>query len=134
MGAPFHLVALAELHGKAEQPEERLKRLAEAAVLVEKTGERRAAAEMHRLCGILLLSMNKHNAAEDSLNQALAVARQQNGKFWELRAATSLAQLWRDQGKQSGAHGLLAPIHDWFTEGFDTPDLRNAKIFRDELR
>lgn len=134
LGAPFHLVALAELHGRAEQPEEGLKRLAEAAELIERTEERWAAAEMHRLRGMLLLATNEHDAAEGSFNQALAVARRQNARFWELRAATSLARLWRDHGKQNEAHDLLAPIHDWFTEGFDAPDLRDAKLLLDQLR
>jgi tetratricopeptide (TPR) repeat protein len=134
LGAPFHLVALAELYGKAEQPEEGLKRLAEAAALVEKTEERWATAEMHRLRGMLLLATNEHDAAEDSFNQALAVARRQSAKFWELRAATSLARLWRHQGKRNEAHDLLAPIYGWFTEGFDMRDLRDAKILLNKLR
>jgi predicted ATPase len=134
LGAPFHLMALAELYGKAEQPEEGLNRLAEAAALVEKTEERWATAEMHRLRGMLLLATNEHDTAEDSFKQALAVARRQNAKFWELRAATSLGRLWRDQGKRNEAHDLLVPIYGWFTEGFDTRDLRDAKILLDKLR
>ena len=83
---------------------------------------------MHRLRGTLLVSMNER--AQDSYRHALAVARQQRAKFWELRAALDLARLWRDQGKCTEAHDLLAPIYDWFTEGFDTFDLKEAKALR----
>jgi class 3 adenylate cyclase/predicted ATPase len=133
LGAPFHLIALAELYGKAGQPEEGLKRLAEAAELIEKTGERWAAAEMHRLRGMLLLSTNEQRAAEDSFKQALAVARRQGAKFWELRAATSFARLIGAQGKRNEARDLLAPIYGWFTEGFATPDLKEAKALLGSL-
>jgi predicted ATPase len=127
LGAPFHLIALAELHRKAEQPAEGLKRLAQAAELTEKTGERWVAAEMHRLRGTMLLSTGDQFAAEDSFNQALAVARQQGAKSWELRAATSLARLWSDRRQRNEAHDLLAPVFNGFTEGFDAPDLKAAK-------
>jgi class 3 adenylate cyclase/tetratricopeptide (TPR) repeat protein len=127
LGAPFHLMAVAEVYGKAGRPEEGLKRLAAADELVEKTGERWAEAETHRLRGNLLLSTNGHAAAEDSFNQALVVARRQNARFWELRAATDLARLWHDQGKQREARDLLAPVCRHFSERLDTPDLRAAK-------
>jgi len=81
----------------------------------------------------LLLSMHEHAAAEDSYHRALAVARQQQTKFWELRAAMSMARLWRDQGKRDEARELLAPVYGWFTEGFDTLDLKEAKALLDEL-
>jgi predicted ATPase len=102
-------------------------------VTFEKTEERWAAAEMHRLRGMLLLSTNEHDGAEDSLNQALAVARQQSAKFWELRAATDLARLCRDQGKRTEARDLLAPIYSWFTEGSDTLVLQDAKALLHQL-
>jgi predicted ATPase len=82
---------------------------------------------------MLLLSMHEDAAAEDSYRRALEVARQQSAKFWELRAAISLARLWRDQGKRTEARDLLAPIYAWFTEGFDTPVLKEAKALLDEL-
>ena len=72
-------------------------------------------------------------AAEASLDQAIAVARRQSAKLWELRASTSLARLWRDQGKRTEARDLLAPIYGWFTEGLDTPVLQDAKALLDEL-
>jgi len=130
---PFFLTTLAELYGMAGQPDEGLKRLAEAAEMIERTQERWPEAETHRLRGALLLSMNDHAAAEQSYHQALAVARHQNAKLWELRAATSIARLWRDQGKSTEAHDLLAPVYGWFTEGFDTPVLQDAKALLDQL-
>jgi predicted ATPase len=130
---PFNLMTLAELYGNAAQPEEGLKRLAEGGQLIETTQERWAGAEMHRLGGTLLLSMHERAAAEDSFRLSLTVAQQQSAKFWELRAATSLARLWRDQGKRAEAGDLLPPIYGWFTEGFDTPVLQDAKALLDQL-
>jgi predicted ATPase len=83
--------------------------------------------------GTLLLSMHENAAAEDSYRHALAVARRQSAKFWELRAALDLARLWRDQGRPQQARELLAPVYGWFTEGFDTLDLKDAKALLDEL-
>jgi predicted ATPase len=77
--------------------------------------------------------VNEHSAAEDGYRQALAVARQQSAKLWELHAAASLARLWRDQGKRNEGRDLLAPVYGWFTEGFDTPVLQDAKTLLDEL-
>ena len=124
---PFFLTTLAEVYGMAAQPEEGLYWLAEAAKIMETTQDRWAEAEMHRMRGTLLLSMHEHAAAEDSYRHALAVARRQSAKFWELRAALDLARLWRDQGKAQQARELLAPVYGWFTEGFDTRDLKEAK-------
>jgi predicted ATPase len=131
---PFYLTMLAEVYGMAAQPEEGLDRLAEAANMVETTQERWAEAEMHRMRGTLLLSMHEHTAAEDSYRQALVVAQRQSAKFWELRSALDLARLWRDQGKRTEARDLLAPVYNWFTEGFDTPVLKDAKVLLDELQ
>ena len=80
-----------------------------------------------------MLSMYENAAAEDSYRHALAVARRQSAKFWELRAALDLARLWRDQGRPQQARELLAPVYGWFTEGFDTLDLKDAKALLDEL-
>ena len=130
---PTNLMMLAETHGIAAQPEEGLARLAEAAELVETTQERWGEAELHRLRGTLLQSLSEYAAAEDSYYRALAVARRQSAKFWELRAAISLARLWRDQGKLIEARDLLAPVYGWFTEGFDTPVLKDAKLLLGQL-
>jgi predicted ATPase len=92
-------------------------------------------AEAHRLKGELLLRQPAPDAAqvEACFQQALAIARSQQAKSWELRAATSLARLWQHQGKRDEAHELLAPVYDWFTEGFDTADLQGAKALLEEL-
>jgi class 3 adenylate cyclase/predicted ATPase len=124
---PFHLTIGAETLAMYGQPEEALHWLAEAAKVVEATQERCVEAEMDRLRGTLLLSKGEHSTAEDSFSRALAVARRQSAKTFELRAATSLAHLWRDQGKRSEARDLLAPIYNWFTEGSDASVLHDAK-------
>jgi predicted ATPase len=111
-----------------------LDRLADAAKLIEITQERWIEAEIHRLRGTLLLSMHDQTAAEDSYRHALTVARRQSAKFWELRVALDLARLWCDQGQCNEARNLLAPVYGWFTEGFDTPVLKEAKAMLDELR
>ena len=92
-------------------------------------------AEVHRTAGELALMSAEHDAtkAEDHFKRSLAVARQQQAKSWELRAAMSMARLWRDQGKRDEARELLAPVYGWFTEGFDTRDLKEAKALLGEL-
>jgi predicted ATPase len=90
-------------------------------------------AEMHRLRGEFLIAVGDPVAAEASFRQAIAVARRQSAKLWELRTAMSLSGLWRDQGKRPEALDLLAPIYGWFTEGFGTPVLQDAKTLLDEL-
>jgi predicted ATPase len=130
---PFYLTTFAEICGMAAQPQQGLDRLAEAAELVEITQERWAEAEIHRVRGTLLLSLRDSIAAEDSYRRALAVAPQQSAKFWELRAAVDLARLWLNQGKRAEARDLLAPIYEWFTEGFDTPVLKEAKALLEQL-
>jgi class 3 adenylate cyclase/predicted ATPase len=130
---PFFLMMLADAYGMAAQPQEGLDRLAEAAKLVETTHERWVDAEIHRLQGRLLLSMREYAVAENSYRRALEVARRQSAKFWELRAALDLARLWRDQSKRTEARDLLSPIYGWFTEGFDTRDLKEAKALLIDL-
>jgi predicted ATPase len=102
---------------------------------VETTKEKWCEAEVHRVAGeIALLSQEPDTAkAEAYFERALAVARQQQAKSWELRAAMSMARLWRDQGKRGEARELLAPVYGWFTEGFDTRDLKEAKALLDAL-
>ena len=130
---PFWLAVLAEIYGRVGQFEEGLERLAQADRLIETTQEAWPAAEVHRLRGQILLNVNDRAAAEESFGLALDVARRQSAKFWELRAATSLAGLWRGQGKGAEARQLLAPVYGWFTEGFDTEVLKEAKVLLQEL-
>jgi predicted ATPase len=138
-----YLMLLAEASGLLGQPEGGLAALEEAMTLIEKTGERYYEAELHRQRGELLLlrtapshpargSREQHDA-EACFQQALDVSRQQQAKSFELRAAMSLARLWQRQGKRQEAYDLLAPIYGWFTEGFDTADLREAKALLEEL-
>jgi len=124
----------AEAYAKLGQPVEGLNCLAEAAQIIESTDERIAEADVYRLRGDLLNATGDQAAAEESYHQALAVARRQSAKLFELRAATSLARLWRHQGKPQQARELLAPIYGWFTEGFDTLDLKEAKALLEQLK
>jgi predicted ATPase len=130
------LLYIALLAGACEiagQIEEGAARLDQALQLVEKTGERWFAAELDRRRGQLLLRQGHPEAAEELYCKALSIAREQEAKLWELRAAASLAQLWRGQGRRAAARDLLAPVYTWFTEGFATPDLKEAKALLDEL-
>jgi predicted ATPase len=130
---PGACASLAEAQAWAGQPEEGLVTLAEAQALVEETGERHWEAEIHRLRAELLLIQGNEPGAETSYQMAIEVARRQEARSWELRASTGLARLWQKQGKGSAAQRMLADIYDWFTEGFDTPDLQAARALLDEL-
>jgi predicted ATPase len=110
-----------------------LAQLDDALRIVETTGERWFEAEIYRQKGRLLLRQGDAEPVEKLFRKALSIAREQEAKLWELRAAASLARLWRDQGRPAKAHDLLAPVYGWFTEGFDTPDLKDAKALLDEL-
>jgi predicted ATPase len=103
--------------------------------MMDITGECSTAAELHRLHGEVLWrqAVPDAQAAEACLQQALTLARHQQAKSWELRAAMSLSRLWQHQGKRDEARELLAPVYDWFTEGFDTADLQEAKALLEEL-
>ena len=131
----FHAV-LAEAYDHARQAIEALAVLAEGLKLVETTGERFCESELHRLKGKVLVRKTDNDAsqAEQCFHQALEVAQRQQTKSLELRAATSLARLWQGQGKAREARDLLEPIYSWFTEGFDTADLKDAKALLEELR
>ena len=111
-------------------------RVGEANTAMDATKERWCDAEVHRVSGEIALLSPEPNAAkaEAYFERALAVARQQQAKSWELRSAMSMARLWRDQGKRDEARELLHPVYGWFTEGFDTLDLKEAKALLDELR
>jgi predicted ATPase len=132
---PCFCTWLAEVTDHLGHIEDGLQVLAEAHTLVEQHEERYWEAEVHRLRGVLLLRQpgTPQEEAETWLRRALDVARRQEAKSLELRAAMSLSRLWQQQGKQAEAHALLAPIYDWFTEGFDTVDLQEAKALLDAL-
>jgi predicted ATPase len=133
---PFYYAMQAEAFALLGKTRDGLKGLDEAQILVEQNKDRWWEAEIYRLRGALLLRRPKakRGEAETWFRRALDVARRQQAKSLELRAATSLARLWRDQGKHAEARDLLAPIYGWFTEGFDTPDLKDARKLFDELR
>jgi predicted ATPase len=135
IGRPGRLALLAEAYGTIGQPEAGLTALAEALTLADTTGERWYEAELYRLNGELLLQQTSDNQAEAEacFHQAIAIAQSQQAKSWELRAATSLARLWDQQDKRQEAHDLLAPVYNWFIEGFDTADLQEAKALLEAL-
>jgi class 3 adenylate cyclase/predicted ATPase len=132
---PWHLSNLAWAYAGLDQFGEAWRCVDEAMTAVETTNERWCEAEIYRIAGeIVLLSTEPDPAkAEGYLSRALAVAREQRTKSWELRAAISMARLWRNQGKWHEAHDLLAPVYSWFTEGFNTLDLRDAKALLNRL-
>jgi predicted ATPase len=131
----YFLALLAEVHSVIGQPEAGLAVLAEALTHVNTTGERWYEPELYRLKGALLLQQTSDNAtvAETCFHHALEIARNQQARSLELRAATSLARLWQQHGKRQAAHDLLAPVYHWFTEGFDTADLKDARALLDAL-
>jgi len=130
---PLHLGLLAGACEIAGQLEEGLSLLDEALPIMDRTAERWYAAELNRRKGQLLLRQGHAEVAEELYRKALSIAVEQDAKLWELRAAVSLARLRRDQGRRAEARDLLAPVYGWFTEGFDTPDLKRAKALLDEL-
>ena len=130
---PHHTALLARAYDIAERIEEALAALDEALQIAEKIGERWLDAELYRQKGQLLLRQGHAEAAEELYRKALGIAREQQAKLWELRAAVSLSRLRRDQGRRAEARDLLAPVYGWFTEGFDTPDLKEAKKLLEEL-
>jgi len=132
----YWLALLAEACRTAAQTEAGLHTLGEALAMVDKTGERVYEAELYRLKGEFTLrrSPEHHTEAETCFRQALEVARRQQAKSWELRAAISLGRLWQRQGKHAEARVLLALVYGWFTEGFDTADLQEARALLVELQ
>ena len=132
---PTTLSVLARAYGELGQFDQAWSHIGQAITMVETTKETWYEAEVHRIAGeIALMSPERDEAkAEACFERSLAVARAQQAKSWELRASMSMARLWRDQGKRDKARELLAPIYGWFTEGFDTPDLKQAKALLDEL-
>jgi predicted ATPase len=150
---PLFLGALAQGYAQGGQAEEGLRVIAEALAIVEKNAERWNEAELYRLKGELTLQkesrvrgpesevtdspassvQSPESEAEECFLKAIEIARRQEAKSLELRAATSLARLWQQQGKKAEARQLLAEIYGWFTEGFDTKDLQEAKALLEEL-
>jgi predicted ATPase len=130
---PYQIALLAKACEIAGQIEETADLLDDALQIIERTGERWLEAELHRHKGELVLREGHPGAAEALFRKALGIAKRQEAKLWQLRAAMSLARLRRDQGHWTEARDLLAPVYDWFTEGFDTPDLKEAKALLDEL-
>ena len=132
---PEYLGYLANAHAQLGQFDEAFGCIREAMTAVETTGERWREADLERIAGEIALNSSRSDAARAEIHfeRALSVARRQQAKSWELRAATSMARLWRDQGKREKARELLAPVYGWFTEGFDTLDLKEAKALLGEL-
>ncbi len=130
---PYQLALLSEGLARAGDRDGAVAALAEAEAAIETSGQRWWEAEIHRLRGMLLLSSQRFTECEASFERALDVARQQQARSLELRAATSLARLWGEQRRRAEAGNLLAPVYGWFTEGFDTADLKEAKALLDEL-
>ena len=136
IGAPRSLSVLAEGLRKVGRHDEALGALGLGVAQAEQQGQHYYDAELHRLRAEILLDMdgNAVEEAEALFGQSLEIARRQEAKTFELRAATSLARLWQRQGKRDAARALLAPVYAWFTEGFATRDLIDAKALLDELR
>jgi len=129
----LYLCQTASAHASLGQPEVGLHLVEEAVQIAETTSEKFFEAELYRLRGKILLSLGKKGEAEAELQRALMISRQQQARWWELRVATDLAKHWHDEGRHVEAKSLLQPIYDWFVEGFDAPDLKNAKALLDKL-
>jgi predicted ATPase len=132
---PLHLTYLAKAYAELGQLDDARSCIAKARTAVETTKECWFEAELNRTAGEIALNSPKRDVekAQAHFERALSIARAQQAKSWELRASMSLARLWRDQGKVQQAHELLAPVYGWFTEGFDTRDLKEAKALLNEL-
>ena len=132
---PLYLMHLAMAYAELGQPDDARRCIDDAIEKVERSKEKWCEAEVHRIAGEITLKSLAPDTekAEKYFEHALSVARAQQAKSWELRAAMSMARLWRDQGKPQQARDLLAPVYGWFTEGFDTRDLKEAKALLEEL-
>ena len=136
IAVPWWRAQLAQLHSWHSESERALALVAESVAQVDRWLERAHEAEIYRVQGDILLGQESPapQAAEASYQQAIRVAQAQHAKGWELRAAIALARLWQSQGKTRAAHDLLSPVYDWFTEGFDTADLKEAKALLEAWR
>ena len=132
---PWYLSELAMSYAELAQFDEARRCISEAMTAIETSEERWYEAEFNRIAGEIALKSRAPDPekAEAYFDRALEVARQQQAKSWELRAAMSMGRLWRDQGKRDEARQLLAPVYSWFTEGFDTRDLKEVKALLEEL-
>jgi predicted ATPase len=133
---PFIQCCLARAQAASEQFHDAWQSIDTATTMLETSGERWCEVEVHRTAGEIALMPPAPDAAKAQpyLERALEISRAQQARSWELRAATSLARLWRDQGRRADAYDLLAPLYGWFTEGFETRDLREAKTLLESLR
>jgi predicted ATPase len=130
---PYGLIALAEALARQGQHAAALAAAGEGLRTQEQRGHREREAELHRLEGISLIGLNRLEEAENALERALLTARRQQARAYELRSGTSLAQLWAEQGRRSEARALLGPLYGWFTEGLNTPDLKEARALLDAI-
>ena len=132
---PWYLSCLARAYAHVGLIDDAWRCIREAVTLIETTKEKFVEAEVHRIAGEIALMVPDRDEAKalTFFKRALVVARAEQAKSWELRAAMSMARLWRDQGKRDEARDLLAPVYGWFTEGFDTRDLKEAKKLLDEM-
>ena len=129
----MHLSYLARAYAEVRQLDEAWHYVRQARAAIEETGERWNESEVNRIAGEIALPLGHPSKGSTYFDRALTVARSQQAKSWELRAAISMARLWRDQGKRHEARGLLASAYGWFTEGFDTLDLKEARALLDTL-
>ena len=130
---PYQLGIASEVLGGAGDCESAAAALAEAEITIDASNERWWEAEVHRLKGVLLLSRGNAAQSESCFKRSIRIAQRQQANSLELRAATSLARLWGEQGRRTEARDLLAPVYGWFTEGFDSPDLKDARALLDAL-
>jgi predicted ATPase len=133
LAVPWFLGELAEGLKSIGRYDEALDVVSDALCRSEGSGEGQFAAELHRIAGTAVMAQGKSVEAENSFRRAIEIARTQSARMWELRATTSLARLLDEQGRRDEARTMLAEIHGWFTEGFDTADLKDAKALLDEL-
>jgi hypothetical protein len=130
---PYLLGRLAEAQTRLGKMEEGRQTIERALALVDRSADQSWESDLHLLNGDLLSSLSRREEGENSLALAIAIARKQEARSLELRAAISLARLWREEGKQAQARVLLQPVYDWFTEGFDTADLRDARTLLQQM-
>jgi predicted ATPase len=135
LGLPYRQALLAQAHSRIGRGNEAVGLLDDAIRRADETGERWFEAELYRIKGQLSLTSPSANKAkaESCLERAIEIARSQDAKWWELRAATSLARMWAEQGERQRADELLTPVYGWFTEGFDTADLKDARALLEQL-